>query len=181
MVLQEIKSIEESFYQRRAQFCVTNFLQSFPESKKTQSLLLPGENTAPISLNLHKNPPSIQVRKFPVGGANKGIIRIRSKLSENLSQPIVVAEEKDLTRECVIITLGDTTLDLILGNGLFPSLQIAEVLQNLKQGHPDYFLVLQRYIMGIEKDDGLKVPFDIVTPQDDATFVYLETLPKSLK
>lgn len=171
-------------YQNRALECISQFLSAFHASSKTQSKKLRGNENVAVTLRVHENPPSIQILQLPKGGVAAGELRISEKLAqENARQktPLVIAREEDLTRECVIVTLSDDAIETILKNELVAPERVAEVLEKIRRGHPNFFIVIQRYIMGIERKSGLKVPYSIVEESDEKTFRYLETLPGNLR
>ena len=153
------------------------------------------ENETPFSIRVAGRPPSLQVRKLPQGGAQKGAERIREKLHEAapdlreehgflvespLATSLIIANEDDLTRECVIVTLEDDTLLEILNRGLLSPSKIADLLASMKKNHPHAFVIFQRYLFGIERADGLKVPFGVVEASAVGTLNYLAKLPESL-
>lgn len=178
-------------YQKRAQACVYTYLDSFTPSSKSYELKTTNANKVPISILVHENPPSVQIRQSPQGGKSAGLSRIQEQLglpedTETLGELIIpktkilVAQEHDLTRECIILTLGDSTVNTIVENGLIMPKQIAAMLAEFQKGHPDFFIVVQRYLIGIEQTSGYKVPYGIVNEKDERAFEYLETLAHDL-
>jgi len=170
-------------YQNRVVECVSQFLSAFCASPKTQSKKLRGNKNIPVTLRIHENPPSVQILQLPKGGPAAGELRISEKISKkenSLENSLVVAHEEDLTRECVILTLQDGAIETILKNELVAPERVAEALEKIRRGHPNFFVVVQRYIMGIERKSGLKVPYSIVEASDEKTFHYLEELPGNL-
>lgn len=170
-------------YQNRALECVSQFLAAFKASPKIQSKKLCGAENIPVTLRVHEKPPSVQILQLPQGGPAAGELRISEKLvQENSSQKnsLIIAREEDLTRECIIVTLNDSTIETILKNELVAPERVAEVLEQIRRGHPNFFVVVQRYIIGIERKSGLKVPYSIVEESDEKTFHYLEKLPEIL-
>lgn len=171
-------------YQNRALECVSQFLSAFHASPKTQSKKLRENENVAVTLRVHEKPPSVQILQLPKGGPAAGETRISEKLFSNVipaQAGILVAHEEDLTRECVILTLNDSTVDTILQNELVAPHRVAELLEKIRRGHPNFFIVVQRYIMGIERKSGLKVPYSIVEESDEKTFRYLEKLPSALQ
>lgn len=171
-------------YQNRALECVSHFLAAFQSSPKTQSKKLRDNESVPVTLRVGDDPPSVQILQLPKGGIPAGELRISEKLSSGVipaKAGILVAHEEDLTRECIIVTLNDNTVDAIIQNELVAPHRIAELLEKIRRGHPNFFIVVQRYIMGIERKSGLKVPYSIVEESDEKTFHYLEKLPSALK
>lgn len=179
-------SITSKDYQAWAAECVAQFLAEFRDDGRR------GGATTPLKIRVHENPPSVQIIKLPEGGAHAGTARIREKLAEESLQPrqtesgffmqpeMVLAREADLTRECIIVTLRDETVDTILEHELLASQKVAEVLEALRQGHPNFFIVVQRYLLGIEQHDGVKVPFSVVEEHDEQTRKYLENITQHL-
>lgn len=169
-------------YQNRALECVSQFISAFHASPKTQSKKLHANENIPVTLRVNDDPPSVQILQLPKGGMRAGELRIGEKLSkQNSATPLVIAHEEDLTRECIIVTLNDNTVDAIIQNELVAPHRIAELLEKIRRGHPNFFIVVQRYIMGIERKSGLKVPYSIVEQSDEKTFLYLEKLPSALQ
>ena len=175
-------------YQKRAQACVLSYLHCFSPSSKSYELKTTDPNKIPVSIRIHGNPPSVQIEQAPVGGRSAGLMRIKEKMHadeplETIGEFIVpktkilIAEENDLTRECIILTLQDGAIETILSNELMAPEQVAETLEKIRCGHPNFFVVVQRYIIGIERNSGLKVPYSIVEESDKKTFDYLEELP----
>lgn len=180
-MFEDTPGIMQISYQKRAQKCVTLFLEKFHASSRSQQLNALSENDVPFTIRVNTNPPSLQIRQLPNGGIHAGELRIHEKLARaNTSESIVVAENTDLTRECIIVMLRDSVIDAILENGLLTPEQIASFLEAIRSGNPDFFIVVQRYIMGIERKDGLSVPYKIVPAHDDETFEYLSKLPGEL-
>lgn len=185
-----ITSVE---YQNRALECVANFLANFEEKQKRHVLKLQSGDSLPLHVRVHENPPSVQIIQEPRGGSRAGVLRIQEKLSRPKDQTIknipeliiptpqiILAEENDLTRECIIVTFRDDTLNTILEGGLISPSQAQEFIGMLRTGHPDFFLIVQRYLLGFEQHDGVQVPYGIVTQKDETTFQYLEKFPKLL-
>lgn len=173
-------------YQRKIADCVGDFLAHFQPSAKTHHAARGIEdNKIPFKVRVHERPPSVQIVQLPQGGPTAGIQRIRNQLTgfAGIQPPpgsLVVARETDLTRECVIVTLADDTVETILGQGLLSPEQVAEVLALLRQGSPQLFVVVQRYIIGIEMEAGLPVPYSVVPESDRSTLDYLSNLPNQL-
>lgn len=171
-------------YQNRALECVSQFLAAFRADQKTQSKKLRENENVPVTLRVNEDPPSVQILQLPQGGIRAGELRISEKMSldaTHTNAEILVAREEDLTRECLIVTLNDSAMDTMLQNELVAPHRVAELLEMLRRGHPNFFIVVQRYIMGIERKSGLKVPYSIVEESDKKTFRYLEKLPSALK
>ncbi|GEM_PF-5696667 len=174
-------------YQKRAKACIQTYLNSFSPSSKSYELKTTRTHEIPISILVHENPPSVQIRQSPQGGKSAGLSRIQEQLSlpadtETVGELIIpktkilMAQEHDLTRECIILTLRDSAANAIVENGLISPKCVAAMLHELKKGHPDFFIVVQRYLIGIEQTDGYKVPYSIVNEKDERAFEYLETL-----
>lgn len=171
-------------YQNRVAECMAQFLSAFRPSPKTQSKKLRENERVSVTLRVYEKPPSVQILQLPKGGVAAGAIRISEKLTQENAQQktsLVIAHEEDLIHECIIVTLNDTTVDTILQSELVVPHRIAELLEKIRRGHPNFFIVVQRYIMGIERKSGLKVPYSIVEQSDEKTFGYLEKLPSALK
>ncbi len=184
-LLEEDMGITSGKYQREIADCVGGFLAHFRPSAKTHHAArnVNGSET-PFKVRIRETPPSVQIVQLPQGGLAAGIQRIRNKMAGfvGMQAPdsLVVARETDLTRECVIVTLADNTVKTILGQGLLSPEQVAEVLAILRQGSPQLFVVVQRYIMGIESEAGLHVPYHVVPERDRPTLNYLSALPDQL-
>lgn len=144
-----------------------------------------------VQIRVNENPPSVQIKRLPEGGFASGFQRIAEKIEANLefenraglilpNSKIVVAHEEDLTRESIILTLNDSAMSAILENGLISPEQMSKTLENFKKIGPDYFVIVQRYIIGIEAADGIKVPYAIIGNSDEKTMQYLEKLPSLL-
>lgn len=197
---QRIEYYEDEFgitgdaYQRRAANCLSVLLASFQPSPKQSPktrLRRPTLNEDnPFKITVNDNPPSAQILQLPKGGVNAGIQRIRQKMTETI-QPnpdlpilllpsIVVAQETDLTRECVIASLRAKTIKTIIDSALLSPKESADILEILRGTHPHLLVVLQRYLIGIERDDGIKVPYQLVEASDEKTLQYLEQLPAEL-
>lgn len=182
--MENLLEITSHAYQNRAFACVSQFLSSFHVSPKTQSKKLRENENIPVTLRVNEKPPSVQILQLPQGGVNAGELRISEKLSSSVipaKAGILIAHEEDLTRECIIVTLNDSTIETILKNELVAPERVAEALEKIRRGHPNFFVVVQRYIIGIERKSGLKVPYSIVEESDKKTFHYLEQLPSALK
>lgn len=172
-------------YQREIADCVGGFLARFQPSAKTHNAARSlDRDEIPFKVRVREEPPSVQIVQLPQGGPAAGIQRIRNKMTGFVGvqtpDSLVVARETDLTRECVIVTLADNTVETILGQGLLSPEQVAEVLALLRQDSPHLFVVVQRYIMGIESEAGLPVPYHVVPETDRPTFEYLSNLPGQL-
>ncbi|PIQ77562.1 hypothetical protein COV82_03825 [Candidatus Peregrinibacteria bacterium CG11_big_fil_rev_8_21_14_0_20_46_8] len=170
-------------YQHQAQQCVIDFLAL----NYTQKIETAAQK---ISLRIHERPPSVQVIQHPDGGMRAGATRMREKITTPTaiqtpnglhlaSNQIVVANMQDLTRECIVVTLEDPTISTLLENDLLAICDIP-ALQNLRCEQPKIFIVLQRYLMGIEKEDGIRVPFDFVSYENIETLDFLSSLPTLL-
>lgn len=179
-MFEDISDITQAAYQKRAEQCVTQFLQKFQTSLRPQQLAVFNEHDTPFTLRVTKNPPSLQIKQLPHGGTAAGELRIREKLSPVTKRTLVVAGAQDLTRECIVVMLHDQTINTILQSGLLAPEQIAAVLESLRIDSPEMFVVVQRYIIGIERFDGLCVPYKIVPADDEETFEYLNRLPYEL-
>lgn len=186
--------ISSSSYQKAAEMCVRNFLENFEPSAKNRKLALPNDANTPFEIRVRKNPPSVQIRHFPKGGIKAGQLRICEKISlpqedfEEICEgklllpktPLILADEADLTRESIILTLGDNTISEMLKQEFIAPKQATEILENTRRGHPDFFIIVQRYLMGIEYGDGLKIPYGIIAETDSDTLEYLTKLPAQL-
>lgn len=182
--MENLLEITSCAYQNLALECVSQFLAAFRADQKTQSKKLRENESVPVTLRVHEDPPSVQILQLPQGGIRAGELRISEKLSldaTHTNAKILVAREEDLTRECLIVTLNDSAMDTMLQNELVAPHRVAELLEKIRRGHPNFFIVVQRYIMGIERKSGLKVPYSIVEESDKKTFRYLEKLPSALK
>lgn len=184
--------IASAVYQNAAETCVRNFLKNFEPCGKNQRLQQPRESATPFEIRVQQNPPSVQIRQFPEGGSKAGGMRIHEKMArqeseENFSNacggaflipetPLILAEETDLTRESIILTLGDATMEQMLAQQFISPKLATEIVQTLRIGHPDFFIIVQRYLLGIEYRDGVKVPYGVVEGKDEKTFDYLDHL-----
>lgn len=190
-MFQDELGISGAEYQKRTEACIHAYLRSFSPSSKSYELKTTSSDEIPVSIRVYENPPGVQIQQAPRGGKLAGLLRIQEKLglpedTETIGDLVVpktkilIAEESDLTRECIILTLRDNTVNTILANGLITPQQAAAVLQKFQKSHPDFFIVVQRYLIGMEHTDGYKIPYGIVTQKDETAFEYLETLPQSL-
>ncbi|MEK7524634.1 MAG: hypothetical protein AAB588_06450 [Patescibacteria group bacterium] len=173
--------ITSSDYQQWAAHCVGTFLANFEPSPKNRMRAVSEETSAvtPYRIRVLENPPSVQVVQMPQGGVEAGRKRIQEKIA-GPSEIILTAEEKDLTRECIILTLHDALIESILKSGLLLPGEAAKILDELRKDRPKFFVVVQRYLMGIESDAGIKIPYSIVEKTDIRTMEYLEQLPSHL-
>lgn len=177
--------ITSSSYQKWASECLGQFLAARPSSAEE----------LPVKLRVSQMPPSAQIMKLPAGGFINGVKRIREKLylkKENVSEQaphlllphnetdIAIAREEDLTRECLIVTLHDASLEAIIRQDLLSSKESARAITWLRESYPNFFVAFQRYLLGIEHDDGIKVGFKVVTAEDDETLEYLKRLALSM-
>lgn len=180
----EVKIFTSVSYQTWIAECVASFLAHFSPSPKNHYGKLSDSEGIPMSLRIRENPPSVQIIQSPAGGEKAGIQRIREKLIDEKNDffipELVVANEKDLTRECIIVTIQDRSLLNILDNNLLAPAKTAEIIEALRKNYPHFFIVVQRYILGIEAQDGFKVPYKVVTEEDRETLQYLENLPHRL-
>ncbi|MBI2638367.1 hypothetical protein HYW83_02145 [Candidatus Peregrinibacteria bacterium] len=178
--------VTSTTYQKRAADCLGTFLAAFQPSPKSHRPKFLGNEDTPFSLRITQEPPSVQILQYPQGGVQKGIQRMRRKMTgfagmlDMAPQQLVLAHAGDLTRECIIVSLRDDTMETILKSGLLSPEQVAQLLKVVREGHPDLLVVVQRYIMGIEAEAGLQVPYSFVAESDRATFEYLTALPENL-
>lgn len=183
-------------YQKAAETCVRNFLKNFGPAGKNHRLTVPNESETPLQIRVHENPPSVQIRQLPLGGLQAAQLRIREKISPKEPEkdfqetcggklllpktPIVLAKTADLTRESIILTLGAETMDQMLRQEFIRPKQTQEALAEIRAEHPDFFIVVERYLLGIEHRDGVSVPYSVVEETNQAAFLYLQNIPSLL-
>lgn len=168
--------IRSENYQNCARACIDAFLCKFQPSAKPRSLSVIGKDEVPISLRVNANPPNIQIIEFPIGGKNAGITRIREKLNIALSPiDIVVVSAEDLTRELIITQSADDVIRQIIATGLVDRIA-AQFLKELADSQPALFIILQRYLMGIETTDKQAIPFHLVTGDNDKIFQHIQEI-----
>lgn len=175
--------IETYAYQLRAGNIIESFLKTFWRKEKKplsfHSLSFEHPESEKITVRVKEKPPSLQLIHYPEGGVRAGTQRIDEKLFEPFSK-LVIVEEKDLTRETIIVTLEDATTDEILEHGLLTPEQIASLLQSTQELQPKLFIAIDRFLMGFEKRDGQKIPFHLIEQDDEKTWGYVETLSEQL-
>lgn len=173
-------SIGTYAYQFRAARVIENWLRAFwkqPENSENFSHALRPENLQEkITVRVKGKPPSLQLIHHPEGGLHEQRIRVSAKLLELPEKKIVTVEEKNLTRETLIVTLEDTTMEEILKHRLIAPEKLAAIFKNLRELQPTLFIVIDRYLMGIEQKDNQKVPFHLIEQKDEETWQYLEEI-----
>ncbi len=173
-------SIGTYAYQMRASNVVEAWLQVCPQPKTSSfsiKNLANGNETEKITVRVKEFPPSLQLIHYPEGGKYAAKMRISEKLFEPADTKIVTVGEKDLTRETIIVTLEDATMDEILGNGLLAPEQIAQLLATARETNEKLFIAINRFLIGTEMQDNQKIPFHLIEQGDEKTWGYLrETL-----
>lgn len=192
----DLLGVTSSAYQKAAETCLRNFLKNFAPAGKNHRITVPSESETPLEIRVHENPPSVQIRQLPRGGVQAAQLRIREKISpkepeEDFQEtcggklllpkiPIVLAEKTDLTRESIILTLGAETMEQMLRQEFIRPRQMKEALAEIRADHPDFFIVVQRFLIGIEHQDEVKVPYTVVEESNAAVFEYLRHIPSLL-
>lgn len=199
--------ITTSVYQKQTGAIVEEFLVVFGDAaKRTSSANRPKQlwdgftdNDTPFSIRLNEKPPSVQIIQHPKGGEEAGVRRIKNKMippefqNETTASGIVlpnqcitpesaiaIAEITDLTRELILVTLDDKTVIAIMSQGLLRPEEVSQLLKLLQQKHPEHFVIVQRYLLGVESEYDCKVPFSVIPSDDRETFQYLTDLPSRL-
>lgn len=180
----ESLGIAGTSYQLRAAGCVETFLRAFPPSPKMHSLPLKDPSAQPVSVTLNAEPPTLHVRELPTGGVNAGILRFRQKLIGPDLLPdapkLALVKAEDITLEHMILTLFHEKLAQIIAQGLIAPEYAQSLFAAQQRTNLGLLIVLKRTIMGIEKEYELRVPYHLVSANDEATFQHLENLPSQL-
>lgn len=179
MISENDFGIMSETYQGRARMCVSEFVNKFQSSARIQSLSIIGENEIPISFRVSANPPNIQIIEFPIGGKNAGIMRIREKLNTVFPLDIAIVGADDLMRELIVAQSADSVIKQIVAMGLIDR-ATKQFLKELAENQPALFIIMQRYLMGIETTDKQTIPFNLVTESDDQTFQHIQELTRYL-
>ena len=174
--LQEIFALRDELgistqrYQSHAEsiYRAFNELMSLHSSEACSEKEAPFHNA--ISFRVNKNPPSLQVIKQP----KKNLLPTK-KINQSSIQILTTDE---LRREVILLTPSDMTLVQLHFHNLMPN-TVWELSQNIKEKHPDTWLLLQRFTFENSKTT-LPFPFSPVKISDDTTWEYLENLPLSL-
>lgn len=168
--------ISKPAYQMQAFETVSSFLNL--QKNAGQSFSISPENDASkITVRVKETPPSVQIIHSPQGGQKAGMKRIQEKLylPEDID-PIVTVSENDLTRETIIMNLKDATLDKILTAGLLSPQQMISLIAFLHDDQPNLFIVVNRFLLGIEPLTKTPSPFKLIEMEDRETWGYLKNL-----
>lgn len=169
-------------YQMRASRVIESWLSAHfkPETAENyvpRALSLKGNESTKITVRIREKPPSLQIIHYPIGGVRAGINRMCEKIlkaREESSSGITIVHNEDLTRETIILTLEDTTTDEILEHKLLMPEELASLFAAAKEFQPKLFITIHRSLMGIEQQDGQKIPFHLIENGDNQTWDYLE-------
>lgn len=178
-----VEVIQSLAYQKFAERCVLEYLSL---KNKTLKCRL----QAPVRLRMNAQPPSVQIVKMPEGGISEGVMRIKCKLQQPveiftndgilLPCDLLLISENDLTSESILLTLENPAMSTLLAHDLISNCE-AKVLLSLCNKKPNTFLILHRYLMGIERDDQVSVPFSVVGLTDQKILKELAQLPAVLR
>lgn len=168
--------IAKPAYQMQAVETVSSFLNLQKATGHSFSIS-PENKTSKITVRVKETPPSVQIIHSPQGGQKAGQKRVQEKLflPEEV-EPLVTVSENDLTRETIVMNLKDSTLDQILTAGLMTPRQIISLIQFLYDDQPNLFIVVDRFLFGIEPLTKTPSPFKLVEMGDKETWGYLKNL-----
>lgn len=165
-------------YQKRAASTVEAWLKACfkPRGRFSHAISFENPHAEKVTVRVSEKPPSVQLIHYPEGGLQAGLRRMSEKIFEMPQTKVITVEEKDLTRETIILTLGDAKTDEILKYDLLSPGRLAVLLRAAQEFQSMLFIAIHRSIMGIESKDGQKVPFHLIEGKDQKTWDYLETL-----
>ena len=177
-------------FQRVAADTAASYLAQFERLQTPETASLKDRGDVRITVRVEKEPPSVQIVQQPHGGTKAGAERIREKLQTVLyeygkpapgSSPIIlpkadlqIADQSDLTRECILTIITSDTANTLLEKGLLAPTQAANVIQLLQYRSRRIFMAVQRYLLGIEPESKVQVPYSLIETPDDDFFAFMQ-------
>lgn len=113
------------------------------------------------------------------GGVTEAEMRRLLALDHAIVKPepaIVGVDEENLTRECRLYTIGDVTFAEMLELGLISPKEYAEILAEIGRTRRELVVVMQRHLLGTEPEQGITVPYNIVSEKDKEVFEFIESV-----